>query len=644
MKLARKKLGNPVAYLLAVVALALSGCGNGGDTSSASSSSGGSATASSIQVLVGSTQLSSSAVASTTVTAIVLDSSGQAVSGKAVTFGKGSDSTAYFSGVSSVTNSNGVATATLNIGSDMTNRVITVSATADSATGSNTVTVTGTKISVTGNTSLTSGATTTLNISVKDSTGASVSGAQLSISSANGNPISVTPSSGITDATGQVVATVTATSAGSGTDTITITGAGVTQTATLTINADTFSFTAPAAVAPATTPEIPIDTLTPVSVTWTSAGVGVSGKTINFTTTRGTLSAASAVTNASGVATVNIQASSTGSTIVTAEESLTKSPAGSLTVIFVTTSASSITAQASPSTVAINPSGSTGNQSVISVIVRDSNDNLVKNALVNFNQVADNTSGQLSAGSAVTDVTGIASINYIAGAVSSGQNGVNISATVTSVGGFAITPISTNVTLTVASQSMFVRLGTDNKVYPDTPEAGTTTRKVVALVTDSAGNAVPDGTQVRFTIRPIAYSTTIPTFFKGSYAWSAVDSAWIQTVSASCLNEDQNNNFLLDATEDANGNTFLDPLGVAAVNATATTASGFAVAQISYAKQYGSWVNMVLEARAGTVGNDPPATAVIDLANASSDYTNQAVPPPGDISPWGQSASCNNTN
>ncbi len=80
------------------------------------------------------------------------------------------------------------------------------------------------------------------------------------------------------------------------------------------------------------------------------------------------------------------------------------------------------------------------------------------------------------------------------------------------------------------------------------------------------------------------------------------------------------------------------------VNATALTTSGFAIAGISYAKDYATWVLQELEARAGTVGNDPPSIVTFKLTGEVSDYKTKDVPPSGDISPFGALVGCNNTD
>jgi hypothetical protein len=605
-------------------------------------------------MLVSSQQMLSSANATTLLTAVVLDGSGQVMSGQPVTFSKGTDSTAYFSGMSAITDSNGIAIATLNIGTNMANRSIPLSATAGNAVGTNTVDVTGTKISISGNTSLALNATSTLTIIVKDSTGVAVPGVMLTVNSQNANPVSLSPATGITDSTGQITATVTASNAGTGTDVLSVSGAGASQTQALTINSGSFGFTAPVAVAPATTPELPINTQTSVTVHWAVAGVPQASVPVYFSTTRGTISPSPATTNASGDATASVTAGSTGATILTAAGT-GGTPATTLNVVFVTATADTVTVQANPGTVAVNTSGSTAKQSVISVVVRDANNNLVKNAHVTFNQVADASGGSLSANSAETDITGSASVNYIAGTAFSGQNGVQIDATVDAVNGVAITPITSSVLLTVASQNLYVRMGTDNKVFPDVPVQGVLTKKYTALVTDSAQNPVSDGTEVRFVLRPAPLARN--SFYKGWHVWNATAKSWIQvwnapvnpgdpdqTVLAGCPSEDANLDGLLQPIEDTNGNGRLDPTGVAGVNTTARTVGGFATAEVVYAKEYAHWVTVELEARAGTAGNDPPSSVIFMLPGLTSDYTVETQDPPGKFSPFGVASGCDNTN
>jgi hypothetical protein len=647
--LSQKTTKFSAAFLLATAIAVLAGCSAGGSNSPPPPAPTGTSTAATIQLSVSLPQILSTSTSTSVLTAIVLDSTGQAITGKVVTFSTGGDTTAYYTNVNATTNANGVATATLNIGSNMANRTITVSATADAAVGTTTVKIVGTTITISGNTSLTLNASTALTVSVKNSSGVAVPGVTLTVTSANGNTIVKAPLSGVADSNGQIVVTVTATLATTP-DTITVTGAGATQTQALAIMAasSSFVFTAPITIVPpAITPEILVNTPTTVSVLWTAVPAVTDLTVVNFYTTRGTITASATTT--AGVATVSILAASTGATILEAvgQGGAGNTPIVSLNVVFVTITASTITEQANPSTILVNTTGSTANQSVISVVVRDAALNLVKNANVSFNLAADPSGGRLSAPIAVTDIAGTASVNYIAGGSSSGVNQVQITARVDSINGVTIPTISTSTTLTVAGQSYYVQLQTDNTVQGGGVGFSQYTKNYYALVTDSAGHAVVN-TTVGFTLRPMnpTASPTLSTasFFKGQY--NVAGTAWVQTVTKSCSNEDLNQNGILDKppvvaiNEDTNANGKLDPYGVAVVNITATTdTNGYATASITYNKNYAYWIQLVLEARTLVSGNDPPALVTVLLPGAAADYSDITKAPPGQVSPYGAGAS-----
>jgi hypothetical protein len=136
---------------------------------------------------------------------------------------------------------------------------------------------------------------------------------------------------------------------------------------------------------------------------------------------------------------------------------------------------------------------------------------------------------------------------------------------------------------------------------------------------------------VRFALRP-------GRFQKGFYEALTPFVTWTknQTAATTCPNEDVNFNGNLDPGEDTNGSGQLDPGGSAIVNATATTdASGIANATLTYPKDHATWTEVILEARAGVVGNDPPALVKFFLPALASDFSDVNVPPPGQISPYG---------
>jgi hypothetical protein len=325
--------------------------------------------------------------------------------------------------------------------------------------------------------------------------------------------------------------------------------------------------------------------------------------------------------------------------------------------VFVATAASSVTVQSVPSTIQVTTTSAsqTTNSSTITAVVRDAAGNLVKNAGVNFSIAADPSGGTLTAARGITDVSGGASVTYIAGNVSSPQNGVKIAATVSDVSGTAPSSSVTNTTaLTVAGQSLFVRLGTEFTVDSSPP---LNIKKYFAIVTDSGGHPV-SGTEVRFVLRPgryakgtysaaIAAGTTITTTDPITGAITTVvvpDTPATQSVSVSCANEDTDFSGIINAGKDLNQNGQLDPGGIASVSPNATTdANGIATASITYPKSHATWVKVTLEARTGVAGNDPPALATFVLPGLITDYEVGGPASFGSTSPYGASAVCSNT-
>ena len=651
-----RKISRFSAFLFfAVTVGVLAGCSGGSDTPTAAASATTPTTpttsttpvipaVATIQLLASNTQVASAGTNTVDLTAIVLSASKQTISGKTVTFSAGNDATAFINNISAsgVSDANGLVTAKLNIGGDKTNRQITVSATAESVTATNNVDVTGTTITISGNSSLAFSSKTTLTFSVKDSAGNALRNTAVSIVSENGN--TVTPATGLTDPAGQFTATVTADSAAAaaaGKDAITASAAGANATQALTISSASFAFTAPTLVAPATTIDIPLNTFKTVSVNWKIAGVAQQNKQVTFSASRGTVTGSPATTNAAGdTPGVTVSSATAGPAIITASGP-GGTPATTLDVVFVATSASSATVQAIPGTVQITTGSSsqTNNSSTIAVQVRDATNNLVKDAGVSFTIAVDPSGGRLTSSSGITDVSGSTSVTYVAGGTSSAQNGVTIVATVDKIGGAPISPVVTGTTtLTVAGQALQVRLGTDNKVGGTAP---VNVKTYVAVVTDAAGNPV-GGTQVQFALRPARYR-------KGTFVFDTGIKFWVQVVSATCPNEDLNFNGILDPGEGLVAFPpgvipALLPGAIATVNGTALSdASGIATAIITYPKDHSLWSEVTLEARTSVTSNDPPTQAVFFLPGSAPDYGDPISPPPGMPSPYGVNSSCADT-
>ena len=110
--------------------------------------------------------------------------------------------------------------------------------------------------------------------------------------------------------------------------------------------------------------------------------------------------------------------------------------------------------QANPAVIGTNGSGMTAEKSLITAIVRDANNNLVKNKTIMFTIVNDSSSGSLSPGSATTDSSGTANAYFIAGATPGAKDGVEIRATVVSMA------VTATIKFTVAHKALFITLAT----------------------------------------------------------------------------------------------------------------------------------------------------------------------------------------
>lgn len=620
-----RKLSTLPTLLIAFMGLALGACSSGGtDSSFAGSGNGGTnggagpdtPEPASVTVLTSSPQLPSAGGSEVTITALVRDAQNRVMADVPVVF---SSSSGILTVNEVTTLENGTATASLGTAGDPTNRTITVTADVNGLTGSVDVNVVGTTITLQGPSSLAQGDSATYSIVLADSSGDGIAGQTVDVASANGNTLA--SASLTTDSLGQAQVEVTASAPGD--DTLSATALGITSEVTLAVSDDSFVITAPEPEA-----QIPLNTPVTVTVNWTVGGVPQAGQTINFSTTRGTLSATQAVTDANGDAAVDVQASNAGAAVITATNP--QQTTTQVQVQFVATTADSIEVQASPFTVAPNE------QSSITAIVRDAAGNLVANKAVDFG-LDDVTGGSLSAGSATTNNQGRATISYTAGSTTSASNGVTVTATVRD------TPaVSGSVNLTVAQLEVFISLGTGNEI--NEPNQAQYRKEYAVQVTDSQGAGV-EGVTVQMRIQSDAY-------YKGFWAFDNVATQWVQNVSTplGCADEDVNRNGVLDPGEDNNGNGTIEAGNVATVasqstgNGTFTTdANGFGIVDVIYPQEFARWVDVTLTAQATVQGTETTATAQFRLPIAASDVTDADSSPPGNPSPFGQSGSCGDT-
>src|ERR1017187_8609781 len=332
---------------------------------------------------------------------------------------------------------------------DMTNRSITVTATAGKVSATIIVAVVGSKIALSGPASLIQGSTGTFSVSLTDSGGNGIAGTTVTVASAKSNTLSA--SSLVTDATGHVTFTLTGTTAGA--DTVTANALGLGASQSLSVSSQNFAFTPPAA-----NTLVALNVSQTLTLVWTNSGAPVAGQPVTFSTTRGLFTGpattATATTDGTGTASVSVSSTTAGPAIITASGA---GVSGNLDITFVATVPNAIDLQASPSVI------QTAGSSTITAIVRDAQNNLVEGQTVDF-QLTDKTAGSISVGTAVTGVQGTAQTVYTATSTASASNGVPITATVQG------TAIQHTVTLTVGGQTVFLSLGTGAVIGENTPK------------------------------------------------------------------------------------------------------------------------------------------------------------------------------
>ena len=624
--------------LLALISFGLSGCGGddafsgGGDPDPGTP---GAADVASVLLLTSSPSMGTSSTSEVTLTAQVKDANNNLIEGESVIFTANGGALVVDS---STTNASGIATARLSPTGDPSNRTITVSALAGTVSGSVTVTASGTAVSISGENAVVLNDTAVLTISLADSKGAGIPGELLTVTSANGNPISATSLS--TDSSGNVSVTLTGSVAGTDTISVSALGGTANQTHAVNVSGDEFTVTLPAA-------DLAIGSPHTVTVTWKINNVAVAdGTMINFSSTRGTLSAPSATTTA-GVATVTVASATAGPVSVTASSS---GPTASVAGEFVATLPETLNIQAEKTTM-----GPDGEQNTITAVVRDLAGNFVKNIPIRFTIVQDTSGGSISNATAVTDSLGRATTVYTSTAATTAKDGLVIRAEVEG------TPAKNDsVAITVGRSELFVRLGTGNKIVILDETRYVKTFNV--LVTDAGGSAVAN-TSVTVTLVPKNYwkgervslvvDVTDPLNPINSgpmvvnYPWVAVAG---QPLATECPNEDElvpggELNGVIDFGEDVNNSTKLEPGNVASVPGTVTTdETGFALINITYAKDFASWTEVELKVSAQVAGSEGGDDAIFILPVAAADITDPTTESAGESSPFGVVGDCANAN
>jgi hypothetical protein len=409
----------------------------------------------SLRLIADNLQLGSGGTAQVALSAVVLDPNNILQPGVAVQFAASSGELQV---VSALTEADGVAKATLSSSVDSSLRTITVTASVGDKTATVEVDVVGTSILISAPRSMVLSDEVTMTADLTNFDGKGIQGQTLTISSALANPI--TSSSLVTSGNSGRVSFNYKASQG-GTDEIRVTGLGATAIAPVIIQSDQFSFLNTEVI------EVPLGTEQQLSLEWLVNNLPNAAKALNFTTTRGqvgvmtgnlTQISVDQTTNAQGLATVLVASDFAGFANISATEiraGATDLLTTQTQVEFIATVPDNITVSAFPAQ--LGP----GEQSVVRAVVRDQNNNPVKNRSVAFT-LDGAPGGLIDPATAITDSQGLASTVFTADNTTGAGSGANLNVTATVLN---TTPaVSANTPVAVGTRTLFFRFGTGNSI------------------------------------------------------------------------------------------------------------------------------------------------------------------------------------
>ena len=583
-----------------------------GETDSTTFSSEGSTTVSedpaSLELFADSIQLASSGSDEVELIALVKNEQSVLMEGVEVSFSAATGDGVELQLTQPVTLADGTARAILTSQNDKSNRTITIAAGAGSLTRSVDITIRGTEVIIGGASSVILNDTVDYTIRLQDSDGQPVDNKDVVLSATNGTLSSTTVNTG---ADGQ--ATVSYTASASGENTITASALNAETSFTVQVQQDEFNFVN------LPTEEVPLGQTQTITVQWRQDNTPVVGQEVTFSASRGVIDGDSTVqTDAEGQASIDISANNAGisSITATASDGSGNVLVSALTQIeFIATTPATIIADAT-----LDNLGPDGQTSTISAVVRDANNNLVKNSVVNFT-VSDVSTGFVSPSQATTDSKGIATTVFTSGSVSSNE-AVIITASIADD-----ESISDEVALTVGARAFDIVIGTGNEI--ETPSTTSYLKKFAVFVSDSSGRPVSD-VNLTASVNPVKYNED-GVYLKGRWVYNDVDSIWNVVDVFQCDNEDKNDNGILDEGEDTNKDQQLTPGIVGTItlsNNGVTDENGFAELEYRYPESYAVWYFAEITVFGQSTGSEAQASMKYQLEILADDITDEGRSPP----------------
>jgi len=276
--------------------------------------------------------------------------------------------------------------------------------------------------------------------------------------------------------------------------------------------------------------------------------------------------------------------------------------------------------------------GDVRSTSIITAIVRDgSGQPVIGKTVVFYLEEGPGGGETISPGTAVTDATGTASVEFISGGMTSAQEGVQIRAIVQADSGLPNENVFyADTYVTIGNTATSIVIGTTNVISEefagDPPLAIGYALPISILVVDSNSNPIPNAT-----VNLGAYTLTFSTGYErdpldtkiydedGNYLKEGVDGP-DPVYTGTFTNEDLNRNGFLDPGEDRNGNGRLDPGSVASLPLKVVTDNdGLAAFELKYAKGFGNWATVEIIASTQVYGDLTTAKLVVPLAVLAGD-------------------------
>ncbi|KKL02246.1 hypothetical protein EIK76_02885 [Rheinheimera mesophila] len=591
----------------------------------------------SLRLIADNLQLGSGETAQVALSALVLDTNNIVQPGVAVQF---SASSGELQVLSAMTEADGVAKASLSSSVDPSLRTITVTASVGDNIATLDISVVGTSLFISAPGSMVLNDEVAITADLTDFDGKGIEGQSLTVSSSLNNPIT---STSLVTAGNSGRITFLYKAVTGGTDEIRVTGLGASATATIQIQPDQFRFLTTEAV------EVPLGSEQSLTLEWLVNNLPNANKVLNFTTTRGTVGVLSGnltqvsvdqTTNAQGAATVLVTSDFAGFANIAATEvrpGATDLLTTQTRIEFIATMPNKVEVQAFPAQ--LGP----GEQSVVRAVVRDQNNNPVKNRSVAFT-LNGAAGGQINPATAVTDSQGLASTVLTADSTTGAATGANLNIQATVLNSAPV--ISSTAAVSVGKRTLFFRFGTGNNIQE--PSASLFSKEFAVLVTDSSGNPVA-GQDLNVSVLPVSYNKgvwqPVPDLIDFEY-WDAVvtlaDSNPASPGIEACISEDLNNNGLMDPGEDTNGDGQLTPGNVASVPRTVQAdENGIATFDLTYPRDIAPWTTVLLTVSGFADGSENVVSQEFRTIVSGAYVADETSGPARN--PYGEGTSCSDT-